>query len=319
LQGFRSQGWCFPSLRGNFPEDNKLKRIFRGLGNCQKLRNIDLSYNQLDKLPRELGWIEGMRKIISNKNPILTLPGELCFLNPSLILELNECPMKYPFREWYIQGTPLLMDNIKPYCSAYPMATVASGPELNVTQAGKPNTFLITACDKKGNRRPNGGDNFTGRVLDKENNVAAEVIVHDEKNGTYNCYFNCQKSGEYTIEVLNEGATIKGSPYSLVVYPGPIDALSCVISGDNLKEAAIGKEASFKIQTKDKFGNIIEKGGASLKVTIEGGSNPKPYIQDLGDGTYTVLFTCGWADDYEINVFINGTKLSGCPYYCSAK
>jgi len=210
------------------------------------------------------------------------------------------------------------MDNLKPYCSAYPYTTVASGPELNASQCGKPSSFIITACDKKGTKRTTGGDIFTAQVMDKDT-VICDIVPHDDKNGVYTCYYNCPKSGNFNIIILSEGTAIKGSPYPVVVHAGNVETHNCVISGDGLKTAAVGKESSFKIETKDKFGNAIIRGGAKITVTIEGGSNPKPQIQDLGDGTYIVNFTCGWADEYEINIQINGTAAQGCPFFCAAK
>ena len=59
-----------------------------------------------------------IRKLNFSYNNLTVLPGEICFLTLSLELDLNFNPqLKYPFREWYLKGTPFLIDNIKPYCS----------------------------------------------------------------------------------------------------------------------------------------------------------------------------------------------------------
>lgn len=69
--------------------------------------------------PLELGWLDAsIRKLNFAYNQLQVLPGEICFLTLSLELDLNFNPqLKYPFREWYLKGTPFLIDNIKPYCS----------------------------------------------------------------------------------------------------------------------------------------------------------------------------------------------------------
>jgi hypothetical protein len=108
-----------------------------------------MSNNMLERMPREIGYLDAsMRKLNFANNRLVDVPGELCFLTPSLDLNLQNNQLKvssthfissplsshssptsklnyecvcaraqYPFRENYVQGVPYLLDSLKQFCS----------------------------------------------------------------------------------------------------------------------------------------------------------------------------------------------------------
>lgn len=64
--------------------------------------------------------------------------------------------------------------------------------------------------------------------------------------------------------------------------------------------------------------NVLNVGGADIRVEIFGGSSPTAKVVDNHDGSYTVTYTLGWADTYHIEVYVNNKKLDDCPFTIKA-
>ena len=66
------------------------------------------------------------------------------------------------------------------------------------------------------------------------------------------------------------------------------DAAKCVVSGEGLKVATSGSEATFTMEARDAEGARVTKGGDSFFVFVRGPANVRAKVTDNLDGTYTV-------------------------------
>ncbi len=100
--------------------------------------------------------------------------------------------------------------------------TIAFGPG---TQKGfiacKPVEFMIQACDKAGNPRVCGGDEFQINITPESEDCSSSVTstITDMRNGTYTATYTAPQPGKYSVSVRftgtfggNEGE-IRGSPF----------------------------------------------------------------------------------------------------------
>jgi len=211
------------------------------------LRILDLSSGAFSILPKQIGWCTNLRRLNISQNQLPKIPGELHLLNPSIDIIILPNPLEYPFCEWIKEGTPTFLKNLKPYMKAYgPNCTVS---ELEPTlKAMAPNQYIINSFDYSGNARVSGGDEFKVQMLLDGSNSGAngdssqpsspdesnggfplgransmffrsiECIVKDNKAtkpGTYTVYFNSPQTGSYTISITSDNLPIKGSPFTV--------------------------------------------------------------------------------------------------------
>ena len=135
---------------------------------------------------------------------------------------------------------------------------------------------------------------------EKDEPFEYDCIVKNHKNGEYSVFYNMQATGVFKTHVTNDGTPILGSPFDTVIEPGLVDPYQCSAAGKGLVDGQAGATVSFSIITRDKFKNMIDVGGADIRVEILGGSSPVAKIEDNGDGSYLVTYTLGWADTYHI-------------------
>ena len=71
---------------------------------------------------------------------------------------------------------------------------------------------------------------------------------------------------------------------------------------------------SFLIQAADQFSNKQIIGGEQFTVSIMGGNNPVPLVEDLDNGSYKVQWTPAWPGLYEIHIGYSGFHIAGSPF-----
>jgi len=202
-----------------YMSDCKLTRIGSEIGECKQLRIIDFSRNRLKRIPRQIGWIgSSLRKLVLSDNDLDEVPGELCLLDTTLTLDLSNNKLQEPYLTWYTRGVPILLEELPPKLHAYGPLCETAGE--HVTKAVKLTgvDFKIQAKDFKGKNRTTGGDSFEAAILPmQDQGVTVDVVVKDNKDGTYGVFYNCPKVGTYKLQVSSEGIAVKGSPFTLVV------------------------------------------------------------------------------------------------------
>eukprot|EP01132_Coremiostelium_polycephalum_P006786 gene6786-8420_t len=222
-------------MKNNIPEFTKQTAI--SLGEIREtLRVLDISGGVFTVIPKQVGWLRNLRRLNITQNQITRIPGELSLLNPSIDILIVPNPLDYPFSEWVKEGSPILLNNIKPYMKAYGPNCTVSNLESTL-KANAPNQFTINAFDFAGNKRVSGGDEFEVRMLldgsekmDPEGGASntrvrisaflksVDCIVKDNKSaspGTYTVFFNSPQTGSYSVSITNDGLPIKGSPFLL--------------------------------------------------------------------------------------------------------
>jgi len=310
----------FKKLEDLIADHNRLKALHPLIGNMESLRNVDLSYNQMENAPKQLGWLgKTLRKLVLSFNQLKMLPGDFTYLNPALRLELEQNPLDPVVAMNYKKGVPLLLDSLANSVLAYPPHCVAYGDALVSGKAGVGECFQIKAFDRQKKEIKSGKDTFEAKMVKVVESEADEpfeyqCIVKNLKNGEYKVFYNVQQTGLFKTHITNEDTPILGSPFETVLEPGLVDPNQCSAAGKGLIDSTAGSTVSFSIITRDKFKNGLEVGGAKIRVEILGGSNPVPKVTDNNDGSYLVAYTLGWADTYHIEVYINEIKLEGSPF-----
>jgi hypothetical protein len=108
---------------------------------------------------------------------------------------------------------------------------------------------------------------------------------------------------------------IVGSPFSISVSSDSVFALSCPSFGAGLSQAGSWASSSFSIFSFDKFGNKINRRGASFLATLQLGSIiTSATVQDQGDGSYDVNYVVTASATYSLNILLNGNHTAGSPF-----
>jgi filamin len=167
--------------------------------------------------------------------------------------------------------------------------TVAEGEGLSKVVAGETGEFVVTTKDANGNVLEKGGNNINAAL---SGTADITVDVKDNDNGTYNASYVPTKVGDYTLNVKLDSDGIKDSPFTVAVVPAGPNAGNTEASGDGIATANTDEPATFKIQTKDAFGNNCDAGGAPIAVNVSGPNDEKvkANIKDNGDGSTLLLF-----------------------------
>ncbi|GAM25896.1 hypothetical protein SAMD00019534_090710 [Acytostelium subglobosum LB1] len=134
------------------------------LGTLKKMKQLDLSAAGFNSIPKQIGWLTGLRRINLTQNNLTKVPGELSLLNPSIDILLVPNPLEYPYAEWIKEGIPIFLQNIRPYMKAYAPNCSVSDLQTQL-KVNTPNQFTITAVDYAGQARISGGDVFEVKMM----------------------------------------------------------------------------------------------------------------------------------------------------------
>jgi len=198
-------------------ERNQLKSLPRSIGNCQALKHINLQNNQLAELPYELGFChQTLRKVLLKFNMLTAVPGEFAMLNPNIIFELDNNPLKSPFAVWWQTEPAEFFSKLVPYMHAFPPKCVVEGEGITSTgRAGVGSSFTILAKDYRGEMRVSGGDPFI--AICSGEGVQDTFVVKDNKNGTYSVFYNIANPGRYQVNITCGPTPIANVPFTLTL------------------------------------------------------------------------------------------------------
>lgn len=211
-----------------------------------------------------------------NGNQIKFLPGDMTYLNPALRLELDNNPLDPVIAMNYKKGVPTLLDSLAQMVQAYPEHCVAYGDALVSGKVAVGESFQVKAFDRRKKEIKSGKDVFEVKMVrvpqsEFDEPVENVPIVKNLKNGEYTVFYNVQKTGVYKTHITNDGNPILGSPFDTLIEPGLVDASQCTAAGKGLVDSPAGSTVSFSIITRDRFKNMVDIGGADIKVEILGG------------------------------------------------
>jgi hypothetical protein len=139
----------------------------------------------------------------------------------------------------------------------------------------------------------------------------------------------------YELFVGVDNFQIHGSPFSLIISPGQTDAKQAVATGQGLYRVVCGERAVFFIQSRDSYGNHVDRGGDKYSISIKyfffyffliffficrgPGIVTVPMIRDDNNGTYVVSWTPNVACHYDISITLNQHPIVGSPFKVTAE
>ena len=95
---------------------------------------------------------------------------------------------------------------------------VVNGEGLFVAKQRKSAAFVLTVMDRYDERRAIGGDKVEANVQSSDGSFV-KTTVTDRGDGDYHISYTPEVCGEHRISVLVENKHVKGSPFTVVVYP----------------------------------------------------------------------------------------------------
>ncbi|NWH27411.1 TRIM3 protein, partial [Grus americana] len=89
-----------------------------------------------------------------------------------------------------------------------------------------------------------------------------------------------------------------------------------VATGEGLRHAVVGQPSSLSVTTKDKDGELVRSGSASLRfqVTAPDGGAAEAEVQDNKNGTYELLYTPRTEGDFLLSILLYGQPIRGSPF-----
>eukprot|EP00736_Rhodelphis_marinus_P003324 Rmarinus@m.14781 len=211
---------------------------------------------------------------------------------------------------------------------AEPSLCTSSGDGLVGTDAGGVAQFLVTTYDQYKSRIPYGGEwivanfdriaNYRGE--DDGETYSASFNATDNGDGTYRFVYSLTRSGTYEMDVviyetayLSDGsvssvpASIKNSPFTVLIEPGTTVASETFAEGDGTESAVAGIQTSILVTSRDVYGNnaVYDPYMASdeFRASVVG---PELYdedkVKDNRDGTYTIYYTAYTTGSYQLTV-----------------
>ncbi|XP_030402640.1 tripartite motif-containing protein 3 isoform X1 [Gopherus evgoodei] len=93
-----------------------------------------------------------------------------------------------------------------------------------------------------------------------------------------------------------------------------------VATGEGLRHAVVGQPSSLTITTKDKDGELVRSGSASLQaqVTAPDGSRAEVEVLDNKNGTYELVYTPRQEGDFLLSILLYGQPIRGSPFRTKA-
>ncbi|MFO8175481.1 MAG: filamin/ABP280 repeat domain-containing protein, partial [Longimicrobiales bacterium] len=131
-----------------------------------------------------------------------------------------------------------------------------------------------------------------------------ELLVQPDPSGL--------SPGTYMAEVRVSGREAINTPLSLdVTLTVKIGPVSPAHSTGSVPRGTSGEPTIIVVQARDKGGNPVSSGGATVLVTVSGANAAGPITAtDAGDGTYTASYTPTVAGPDSVAITMDGTPIS---------
>uniref|UniRef100_A0A8C3CEK2 Filamin C n=1 Tax=Cairina moschata TaxID=8855 RepID=A0A8C3CEK2_CAIMO len=195
--------------------------------------------------------------------------------------EPGEYAINILFAERHIPGSPFKAD-VRPVFD--PSKVTASGPGLERGKAGEAATFLVD-CSKAGDAE------LTIEII-SDSGVKAEVLIQNNRDGTYAITYTPACPGSYTITIKYGGHPVPKFPVRVTVDPA-IDTSGVKVYGKGVEPRGEGvlREVSTDFTVDARA--LTKTGGPHVKARVlnPSGAKTETYVTDHGDGTYRVDYT----------------------------
>jgi hypothetical protein len=153
------------------------------------------------------------------------------------------------------------------------------------------------------------------------------LVLHNvtcEGKGRYSLSYTAPQPGAYSFSICVDRQPIGGSPFALVISPGP-SASQCVAEGPGLQRSICGELSAFVISVLDEDGNPIglPKRGRELavKASLFGlGSSSAPVsvigaVSETSDSSvFTATYKVELAGRIQLSVLLNNKHITASPF-----
>ncbi|XP_074023675.1 tripartite motif-containing protein 3 isoform X3 [Numenius arquata] len=119
------------------------------------------------------------------------------------------------------------------------------------------------------------------------------------------------------LDYLVETEGVRRSILNLgVLVTTSATAHKTVATGEGLRQAVVGQPSSLSVTTKDKDGELVRSGSASLRfqVTAPDGGAAEAEVTDNKNGTYELLYTPRAEGDFLLSILLYGQPIRGSPF-----
>jgi hypothetical protein len=193
--------------------------------------------------------------------------------------------------------------------------TAVRADELGQGVAGEENFFSIDVRDKFGNFLTEGFCPLDCVIIADADSTRFRGRVEDVGNGRYNCSFTLPTSGTFFVALRIAGRHIVHSPFPYLNLPAALCPRRCIIVSKLASRCSAGAPYKFTIQGRDVFDNHVIVGGAKFITQIEGQTNMRGTLEDVGNGQYVVKYSTFWAGQYQLKcIHVDGTEVIGSPF-----
>jgi hypothetical protein len=225
------------------------------------------------------------------------------------------------FEGYHIISSPFMVSMDEGKTLAKSCLVNASNVECGAV-AGNQLSFSIISKDEYQNQRRHGGDQYQCWIVGPKPVI---VKLVDNGDGTYDGCFTLERRGHYSLFVkltddINDDL-IDMSPYFFQIESTVIEPSMSMAFGEDMYQKdpvhKAGEGCSFGIDTFDKYGNVLTKGGAKIDISIksnDGKFSGTSSYTDNKDGTYQIDYTCQMAGKYLMGVRINNVHIADSPF-----
>jgi hypothetical protein len=213
-------------------------------------------------------------------------------------------------------GTPLAVLRKSRSSSTFANLEQSSPTQSSPAQSAAPRALI--GAGERLTLRPQLRDEFGNASFASEGALHARIVTPDKASfelplkqfsalGSYELSYDLQTKGHHSVHVELYGEDIGGSPFLFTVQPGqPVASKSRLV----LKSPAlVNVPCHLELQAVDKFGNALNRGGASVAPRALGTSVSACTSDDNGDGTYTIVFTSSVVGEVRVTVRLDNVEM----------
>jgi len=221
----------------------------------------------------------------------------------------------------HFSGSPFNMTVAAAPADSAKMSAIGVG--LSLATGGKPDSFQVQTRDQYGNLASGGTQCFTvtfelqpprfGWTTQIGATWAYETTLVGHPSGIYDVSYLLTRQGRYSASIVRNKQHLRGSPFSLVLFPGPTSPLFTTVDGAALSGLTAGVLGTLIITARDSFNN--PKTVSTDAFTIYTPAGLSATLRPQGAfAQYIVGLTVTRAGNHPITIVHNGLHIQGSPF-----